>query len=245
MKPADGQQEAQRTLVREMLVVQLAFAAFVGAIAIACVWWVVSWVVQDNLDDWAQRWIVEMESLGTGLYLDETDQRFLELENYLVRFPEILYVRYYGPGGQILYIEQAENDPTAYPELTEAEMLALSEDAKVHNVDTRYEPLVRISQAVVTEAIVTIDLFNADSMDDFETKTSVVGYVELGLDYDRYDREIVGSIVMGSAFILLAFLAMILVGRVSLRRAVQPLIDIQGLVAEAEAVIGRLGQIPG
>ena len=34
MKPADGQQGAQRTLVREMLVVQLAFAAFVGTVTL-------------------------------------------------------------------------------------------------------------------------------------------------------------------------------------------------------------------
>ncbi len=227
MKPADKKQDTQRTLVQEMLIVQLVFAAFVGAIAIGCVWWVVNWVVRDNLDDWAQRWIVEMESLGTGLYLDETDERFLELENYLVRFPEILYVRYYDSAGQILYVEQAANDVTAYPALTHEEFLLLSEDAETHNVDTRYEPLVRISQAVVVEAIVKIDLFNADSMEDIETKSSVVGYVELGLDYDRYDRELLGSIVWGSIFVLLAVLAMAMVGRVALKRAMQPLIDIQ------------------
>lgn len=227
MKPAEKKQATHRTLVHEMLIVQLSFAAFVGVIAIGCVWWVVSWVVRDNLDDWAQRWIVEMESLGTGLYLDETDERFLELENYLARFPEILYVRYYDSDGRILYIEQAADDATAYPELTQADFLILIENPKVHNVDTRYEPLVRISQAVVTEAIVTIDLFNADSMDELETKTSVVGYVELGLDYDRYDREILGSVAFGSIFVLLAFLAMAVIGRIALKRAVQPLIDIQ------------------
>ena len=175
MKPADKKQNTQRTLVHEMLIVQLVFAVFVGAIAIGCVWWVVNWVVRDNLDDWARRWIVEMESLGTGLYLDETDERFLELENYLVRFPEILYVRYYDSAGQILYVEQAANDVTAYPALTHEEFLLLREDAETHNIDTRYEPLVRISQAVVVEAIVKIDLFNADSMEDIETKSSVVG----------------------------------------------------------------------
>ncbi|MCZ6644205.1 MAG: diguanylate cyclase, partial [Gammaproteobacteria bacterium] len=210
-----------------MLIVQLVFAAFVGAIAIGCVWWVVSWVVRDNLDDWAKRWIVEMESLGTGLYLDETDERFLELENYLARFPEILYVRYYDSDGRILYVEQAANDATAYPALEREEFLLLSEDSEAYNIDTSYEPLVRISQAVVIEAIVKIDLFNADSMEDLQTKSSVVGYVELGLDYDRYDREILGSIVWGSVFILLAFFAMTMVGRIALRRAVQPLIDIQ------------------
>ena len=67
------------------------------------------------------------------------------------RFPEILYVRYYDSDGRILYVEQAANDATAYPALEREEFLLLSEDSEAYNIDTSYEPLVRISQAVVIE----------------------------------------------------------------------------------------------
>ena len=58
----------KRTLVQEILVSQLAYALAVGLIAIGCVWWVSNWVVRDNLDDWAVRWVGEMESLGAGFF---------------------------------------------------------------------------------------------------------------------------------------------------------------------------------
>ena len=57
MTTANHPAETGRTLVREVLFAQLAFAAVVGVIALGCVWWVANWVVRDNLDDWAARWI--------------------------------------------------------------------------------------------------------------------------------------------------------------------------------------------
>ena len=41
MNPADKTQATQRTLVREMLTVQLAFAAVVGAIAIGAIYYLI------------------------------------------------------------------------------------------------------------------------------------------------------------------------------------------------------------
>ena len=55
---------AKRTLVREVLYSQLAFAAAIGVIALASMWWVSNWVVRDNLDDWAVRWVGEMEEIA-------------------------------------------------------------------------------------------------------------------------------------------------------------------------------------
>ena len=172
--------QPQRTLVREMLFSQLAFAALVGVIALGCIWWVSNWVIRDNLDDWATRWIGEMESLGAGFYIDPSDERFLELENYLSRFPEIEYVRYYDVDGAVIYIESALQQPSTYPVLN-AEQLALlnsiaGEPVK-HAMSLGQEPLVRISQSVVTEAIVSANLLTAQSLSELETLATVVGFV--------------------------------------------------------------------
>ena len=154
---------------------------------------VANWVVRDNLDDWAARWIGEMESLGAGLYIEHTNERYLELENYLARFPEILYVRYYDAEGAVVYVEHAEGDERTYPELTNNDLGVLEtavNDSEKHRMDVRQEPMVRISQAVVTETIaLATDLFNAESLEELNKTVSVVGFVELGLDYGRYDRK--------------------------------------------------------
>ncbi|MEM8765926.1 MAG: EAL domain-containing protein [Pseudomonadota bacterium] len=224
----------RRTLVREVLVSQLAFAAFVGLIAIGCVWWVSNWVVRDNLDDWAVRWVGEMESLGSGFFINPTDERFLELERYLSRFSEIEYVRYYDFHGEVIYFESAAEAPVLYPELKTASFDRLHDAALSTNAgDQRYamefsrEPLVRISQAVTREAIISANLFSAQSLAELESEATVVGFVELGLNYGAYDRDLLSGVTAGSAFVLLAFLVLTLAGRVALRRAVQPLADMQ------------------
>ena len=207
--------ESHRTLVREVLYSQLVFAAIVGLIALGSVWWVSNWVVRDNLDDWATRWIGEMESLGAGFYVDSADARFLELEAYLSRFPEIEYVRYYDLDGRVIYTESAQDGPSLYPQLTSTELVALRESAFAplrHLTQSELEPLVRISQAVATESIVSANLLTARALDDLKTRADVVGFVELGLDYSAYDRELLGGIVTGSVFVVFAFLVLLLAG---------------------------------
>lgn len=220
----------KRTLVREVLVSQLAFAAVVGLIAIGCVWWVSNWVVRDNLDDWAVRWVGEMESLGSGFFVNPSDARFLELERYLSRFAEIEYVRYYDLGGEVIYLESAADNPRLYPELGEVEFGRLAEAAGAtvrYRMDLAREPLVRISQAVTRESIVSANLFSAETLTELESEATVVGYVELGLDYGAYNRDLYSGVSAGSGFVVLAFLVLMLAGRIALRRAVQPLVDMQ------------------
>jgi diguanylate cyclase (GGDEF)-like protein len=233
--------DSRRTLVREVLLSQLAFAGLVGVVAIASVWWVSNWVVRDNLDDWAVRWVGEMESLAGGFYLNSNDERFLELERYLSRFPEIEYVRYYDLAGEQIYLESAsETEPRLYPALEPDAMaelagLAAAGRGERYLMDLTLEPLVRISQAVSKESIVSANLFNARSLDELESETTVVGFVELGLDYSAYDRELLGGVSTGSAIIGFAFLLLVLMGRFTLRRAVQPLSDMQ-------VPLGRIAQ---
>lgn len=233
----NGDSSRKRTLVREMLVSQLAFAAFVGMVAIGCVWWVTNWVVRDNLDDWAVRWVGEMESLGSGFFVGDPDDRFLELSRYLSRFSEIEYVRYYDLHGEVIYLESTVEAPSLYPPLTQAEMddlhqAATSENGPVdasarYRMDLSREPMVRISQAVHRESIISANLFSAESLSELESRSTVVGFVELGLNYGAYDRDLLGGVTTGSAFVLLAFLALMLVGRLALKKAVQPLVDMQ------------------
>ena len=232
MNASGAASQPKRTLVREVLLSQLAFAAFVGIVAIGCVWWVSNWVVRDNLDDWAVRWVGEMGSLGAGFFITPNDERFLELEGYLSRFSEIEYVRYYDLQGKVIYMEAAAEQPRLYPLLGEPDVQWLNNaaqaDADVHyRMDMSLDPLVRISQAVTRESIVSANLFSAETLSELESRTTVVGFVELGLDYGAYDRDLLGGVSAGSAMVFLAFLLLLLAGRVALRRAVQPLADMQ------------------
>jgi len=222
-----------RTLVREVLISQLAFAVFVGLVAIGCVWWVSNWVVRDNLDDWAERWVGEMESLGSGFFVDRADERFLELSRYLSRFQEIEYVRFYDIDGEVVYLESADDAPGFYPPLT-AETFSVLRAAVApdagggrHRMDRSREPMVRISQAVTRESIVSANLFSAETLAELTSEATVVGFVELGLDYGAYDRDLITGVSTGTAVVALAFLLLMLAGRMALRKAIAPLVDMQ------------------
>jgi len=214
-----------RTLVSEVLITQLVFAAVVGLIAVTCVWWIANRVVRDNLDDWSLRWVSELEALGSGLYLEDGDERFLNLENYLLRFPEILYVRFYDDKGSVIYVEKSEQE-SPFETLHVTQVADLKErvvNDQSHVVDESLSPYVRISKAITTESVLVSDLFSISSFEDMTTQSNIAGFVELGLDYSKYDRSLVGNVMTGSAFIFAAFGLLMGFGWIILRRAVRPL----------------------
>ncbi len=214
-----------RTLVSEVLITQLVFAAVVGLIAVTCVWWIANRVVRDNLDDWSLRWVGELEALGSGLYLEDGDDRFLNLENYLLRFPEILYVRFYDEQGSVIYVEQS-NQTSPFDELHVTQVADLQKRVETndsHVVDESKRPYVRISKAITTESVTVTDLFSISSFKDMTTQSDIAGYVELGLDYSKYDRSLVSNVLAGSVFIFVAFVLLMGFGWLILRRAVRPL----------------------
>ena len=218
-----------RTLVREVLLAQLGFAAIICVIATASVWWVSNWVVRDNLNDWSQRWIQDVELLGSGFYFDRTDEQFLELESYIARFHEIDYVRYYDRQGQVIYVESREGSLARTPldakQLNQLRDIASGESK--HIVDLADGPLVRISQAVSSESIVSGNLYTAQRIDELQTEAQLVGFVELGLDYSAYDRDLSMGVIAGIIFVMVAFLLLMVFGRFALLRAVRPLADLQ------------------
>ena len=232
---ADSTQEPNqtlpsRTLASEILRTHLLFAAIVGIVALTCVWWVANRVVRDNLDDWSLRWIGELDALGSGLYINIGDERFLTLENYILRFPEIRYIRYYDKEGYVIYVE-SRSEKIPINELSATQVAHLKqrvEDSTQHVIDETHAPLVRISKAITTESVLTSDLFSTTRIDDMITRSAIAGYVELGLDYSNYDRALLKNIITGSLIIFTAFGLLVGFGWWISRRAVKPLTIMEG-----------------
>ncbi len=98
----------RRTLVGELLATQLVFAAVLGLVAVVSVWSVSDWVVRHNLATWARQWIEELDSLGSALYLSDEPDRYLQVEHYAAKFPEIAFVRYYDPDGKVRFTDSTD-----------------------------------------------------------------------------------------------------------------------------------------
>ena len=93
----------KRVLIHEILSLQLAITAVIGALAIAGLYWGGQWVLQENYGRWALQWTEELNELGAPLYLEEDGEVILRLESFIARYPEISRVTYYFQDGTPLH----------------------------------------------------------------------------------------------------------------------------------------------
>ena len=122
----DLQSGGKRSLVIEILLAQLAYAAIIAAVAVTSLTSGANWVIQNNVSQWAERWIADLDNLGVGLYSDNKTVRYAQIKSYLEKFPEIAYIRYYDPSGIVILqdIADADGNPQA-PTLTQDNLLEL------------------------------------------------------------------------------------------------------------------------
>lgn len=223
-----------RSIVSDILILQLVFAAFLGLLAIGGLWGISQAVIEDNLQKWAQAWITELEELGAPLYKSEDDERFLLVENYIANFPEIAMVRYYTPDGSILFTEKSKASlgKDNLPPLTRAQLdsLRATKDAdKPYLLDTSMErqSLFRVSAPVWIESIKPDDLLNLDLESEPADEVELIGFVELALDFSLYQDRQVAGITIGSLVLAVALLLLALAARYLLKGALKPLSDLE------------------
>ncbi|MEQ8860880.1 MAG: EAL domain-containing protein [Pseudomonadales bacterium] len=101
--------------------------------------------------------------------------------------------------------------------------------------DVSLAPLVRLSRAIRVTSMASDGLFDVQDLAQAPTRSELVGFVELGLDYRFYDEQLVRSVLIGSAATALTFLVLMLVGRIALRRAVRPLVELQAPLRQLAA----------
>jgi diguanylate cyclase (GGDEF)-like protein len=221
----------RRSLVREILLTQLGYAVIVGATALLFLWLGSNWIARDNMADRAIKWAEDLDYLGAGLYLEGDTERYLRIEGYVSKFPEIQFVRYYDAQGNMFHVEARDNL------MPDAMLLSSEQQATLTQIaheDTSYQlihdpesSLVGISTAITSESIQSDGLLDAVTLDDLQTTSQIIGYVELGLNYGSYYDQLIGSVGRASSAIALAFLGLALLGRILLRRALKPLSDIE------------------
>ena len=222
----------KRSLVIEILLAQLAYAAIIAAVAVTSLTSGATWVIQNNVSKWAERWISDLDTLGVGLYSDNKSVRYAQIKSYLEKFPEISYIRYYDPSGIVIFQDVADADgkPQA-PTLTQDSLLELrlrAVETESHQFNTLPDNMgMSLSQAVVTTRVEAADLANATSLENLPTHREIVGFVELGLDYSHYDEQLAASTADSLKFAVAIFVVLALFGWWMLRRALAPLRDVQ------------------
>ena len=220
----------------DILLAQLLLATVVGGLAIGGLWMISNAVIEDNLRKWAVAWITELEGLGAPLYRRQVDEaeRFVHIEDYVAKFPEIGLVRYYASDGALLFEQSTPDGPPLgrIAPLTGGQLDALREAVdqdKPYLLDTTQEEhaLLRVSAPVWIESMKPAQLLNLDLDATAEDNIELVGFVELGLDFSRYRERLVSSIVKGSPILVLALIPLAALGRHVLKRTLRPLTELE------------------
>jgi hypothetical protein len=81
-----------RSLVAEILIVQLAVTALIGVGAIAGLTWSSSVIIQNHLAHRVAQWSRELDELGAPLYLQDEAAAMVNVGRFLSQYPEIVRV---------------------------------------------------------------------------------------------------------------------------------------------------------
>ena len=223
----------KRMLVNEILTIQVVSAAFIGGLAVAALYWGGQWVLQDSYSRWALQWTEELDELGSPLYLTNDAEALFRIESFVERYPEIRRVSYFGKDGAALFSVDHSEDARPIENLTDDELeaaVAVVQDEKpylLHGgiIDPRQ---FEILAPVWIESIPDDGLFvfNPDR-DDAATKTALVGFVGIHLDFAMFHDRLLANIRSAIIVLLALLLVFGLYGRFALRKALASISDLQ------------------
>jgi diguanylate cyclase (GGDEF)-like protein len=232
--------ERSRSLVREVLAVQLAITAIGGLIAVAGLAWTSGAVVRDNLEHWAAQWASELNELGAPFYLDDAGAAMLDVERFIAKYPEIARVTWYDTDGGVLlslggdgttFIDAAPLDATTATELA-ARAGLYPPYLLTQNVSPgqRY----RLSGPIWTESFADDALFSADPT-AAATSVNRLGFVSVDLDFSGYEDALWPRLAMASGILLVLLGISWACGRWFLKSALTPLSELEHSLAQLAA----------
>jgi diguanylate cyclase (GGDEF)-like protein len=236
----NGDGARNRSLVSDILLLQLAFAFLISVLAIGGFWWTSTWVVEKNLGEWGERWIAELDNLGTPLYLSDEQDRFLRIENYVRNFSEISSLRYYAADGELIFSDFPNPADFRWPQLTAGELAQLetgAEGASPSRVERsdQFAAIVRLSKPIWIESMSSDDLLDFDPSVTYPVERSLAGFVELGLDFSSYTTLLNRTVLFASLLGVLILALLALTSGLILRRALRPLARLQHPLAKLAA----------
>lgn len=222
---------SRRSLIGEILALQLIFAGVVGALAVAGLWWASNAVLDENARKWGEQWLDSLDGLGMPLYVSNDAEKYRDIEQYVSQNQEIFFVRYYSDAGEPIFSEYPRGiDPGIAPLAPEtlAEMAKRPANQQRYSVETVFQeiPIVRISKPIWTRSLLN-DGFLGVNLDAPAVSETLVGYIEVGADYSDYEAQLARAIqtamLIGAGVLILLTAASWFI----YRRALLPLSQLQ------------------
>ncbi|MCB1845625.1 MAG: diguanylate cyclase, partial [Halioglobus sp.] len=230
----------KRVLINEILSLQILITAVIGIMAIAGLYFGGQWVLQKNYSRWALQWTEELHELGAPLYLPGDEAVSLRLESYIDRYPEIERVTYFRLDGTAITslahknTGQVDTDfSMSFEQLARVSELVGTERPYLMQSTLINVRSFEIFAPIWTESIANDGLFDFDPLARQDgNPIELVGFVGLQLDFTGFHDNLVGNIKLASIALLVLLVVSGFIGRLSLRRALRAISDLQDPIAE-------------
>ncbi|MDJ0653670.1 MAG: EAL domain-containing protein [Xanthomonadales bacterium] len=215
--------DPRRSLVREVLLLQLLFGLCIAAAAMATVWWGANWAVEDNVNRWSREWAGNLGQLGAPLYSEDRGRAAVLIEDYVSQFPEIAFVRYHDVDGRLLFgFGESDGWPDVDPAMVQADESMIPEQQVRRLGQSRY----------LIGSAVEVSAFSSDGLLDFDPASEAVqsqlrGVVSLGLDFGPYRALLIDRIWVAMGFTLVSVIVLSVLLSSRLRSSLKPLSALQ------------------
>jgi len=222
----------RRSLITDILTVQLVITGAITLIALAGLTWTSGAVIQNNLNYWAEQWAGELNELGAPFYLQNRDAALLDVERFVSKYPEILIVTWYRPDGSVFTSidKNGPVDPVAstLPADTIEELSAKAGRTPAYLLRQSIvrNRRFRLSGPIWVESFENDGLFDVNS-DRVKTKVRLLGFVAVDIDFSTYQSAFRRRLGLASVALVALLFTSGIVARTLLKRALRPLSELQ------------------
>ena len=227
----------RRSLIGEILTIQFAITGGITLIALAGLVWTSGLVIRDNLGTWAEQWASELNELGAPFYIRDKGEAVLDVERFVKKYPEIRTVTWYKPDGTVF--TSLDKDGPVGANATPLAATVIEElSTKVgQNQPYLLRQNVEGNRRFRLSGPVWVDSFGGDGV--FETNRQnakstpkLLGFVAVDLDFSAYQSAFLQRLAPACAALIALVFASGLVARRLVKRALQPLSELQQPLAD-------------
>lgn len=208
------------SLLRRFQLLLLLWGFAVYIIAVSGFWFFSTSVIETTLSHQTSQWINKIDSLSVPLFRAQEGSELAAIEEYMGSINELAYASFYPSDVTIMLASYSSDqfDVSQIPDFSAATLKSIKDQpagagagagARVADRRLGDQDIVRIAWPVADNSGV------------------VLGYVDIGVDYSFYRQSLVDNILKGSLYIFLCFLAALLLGRMVIKNALRPLLDLR------------------
>lgn len=221
------------SLTARLMTLAMLWAVSIFALATFGLWWTAEQVIKDNVRQKAHQWLGKFNVLGTTLLVSGDPSLFEPIREHINQHPEIVFLRFVAADGkrEIGRFVDPSIDASLFTPFTGEDLLSLrtpmpGEDSILEQ-EIPSAGILRVSMPAVIKSI-SRDGLIAFSMDEKQKENiKTIGFVDLGIDLHPYRSNLTRHVFLGSMLILVLFLITTIIGREIIKRALQPLSDLQ------------------